>query len=60
MGAGFAVYVDPADAERCLHLARETGYDAWVGGTVLKQGSRKAVEIPSLGITFEGETLQVR
>ena len=60
MGAGFAVYVDPADATRCLMLARETGYQAWVGGTVIKQGTRKAVEIPPLGITFEGETLQVR
>jgi hypothetical protein len=27
---------------------------------VLKQGTRKAVEIPGLGITFEGETLRVR
>jgi phosphoribosylformylglycinamidine cyclo-ligase len=60
MGAGFAVYVDPADADRCLGLAREAGYDAWVGGTVQKQGGRKAVEIVPLGITFEGETLQVR
>ena len=60
MGAGFAVYVDPADADRCLRLARETGYDAWVGGTVTRQGGRKAVEIVPLGITFEGDTLQVR
>lgn len=60
MGAGFAVYVDPADADRCLQLARECGYQAWVGGTVLKQGARKAVEIVPLGITFEGETLKVR
>lgn len=60
MGAGFAVYVAPADVGRCLELARETGYEAWLGGTVLKQGTRKAVEIPPLGITFEGETLQVR
>lgn len=60
MGAGFAVYVDPADVERCLNIARETGYDAWVGGSVVKQGQRKAVEIPGLGITFEGETLRVR
>ena len=60
MGAGFAVYVDPADAGRCLELAREAGYVAWRGGTVLKQGERKAVEIPDLGITFEAETLRVR
>ena len=60
MGAGFAVYVDGADVDRCLGLARETGYTAWVGGKVHKQGSRKAVEIGPLGITFEADTLQVR
>ncbi len=60
MGAGFAVYVNPADAQTCLKLARETGYDAWIAGVVQKQGSRKAVEIVPLGITFEGDTLKVR
>jgi phosphoribosylformylglycinamidine cyclo-ligase len=60
MGVGFAVYVDPADADACVRLARESGYDAWVGGVVSKQGGRKAVEIEPLGITFESETLQVR
>ena len=60
MGAGFAVYVDPKDAQTCLRIAKETGYDAWVAGQVLKQGSRKAVEIVPLNITFESATLQVR
>jgi phosphoribosylformylglycinamidine cyclo-ligase len=60
MGAGFAVYVDRADVDRCLDLARTAGYVAWVGGTVLRQGSRKAVEILPPGITFEAETLRVR
>jgi phosphoribosylformylglycinamidine cyclo-ligase len=60
MGAGFAVYVDPADADRSVGLARDSGYAAWRAGSVLKQGGRKAVEIPPLGITFEGETLRVR
>jgi phosphoribosylformylglycinamidine cyclo-ligase len=60
MGVGFAVYVDPADADRCLGLAADAGYDAWQGGTARKQGGRKAVEIEPLGITFEGDTLQVR
>ena len=60
MGVGFAVYVDPGDVDACLRVARETGYDAWLGGTVHKQGARKAVEIGPLGITFEGDTLQVR
>ena len=60
MGVGFAAYVDPRDAEQCLQVARDAGYDAWLGGTVRKEGGRKAVEIEPLGITFEGETLQVR
>ncbi len=60
MGAGFAAYVPPAQADHCVRLAREAGYDAWIAGTVHKEGHRKAVEIEPLGITFEGETLQVR
>lgn len=60
MGAGFAIYVRPEDATRSVELAREAGYDAWNGGVVRKQGDRKAVELVPLGITFEGETLQVR
>jgi phosphoribosylformylglycinamidine cyclo-ligase len=60
MGIGFAVYVDPADVAATLRVAKETGYDAWIGGTVEKRGNRKAVEIEPLGITFDAETLQVR
>ena len=60
MGVGFVAYVDPRDAERTVRVAQDAGYDAWLGGTVRKEGARKAVEIEPLGITFEGETLQVR
>jgi phosphoribosylformylglycinamidine cyclo-ligase len=60
MGAGFAVYVAPQDAERTLQIARDTSYTAWLGGHLEKQGQRKAVEIGPLGIVFEGETLQIR
>jgi phosphoribosylformylglycinamidine cyclo-ligase len=60
MGAGFAAYVAANDAERCVQIARAAGHDAWIAGTVHKQGTRKAVEIPPLGITFDGDTLQVR
>src|SRR5207244_1412958 len=42
MGAGFAVYVDPSDAPRCIDLAQHVGQRAWIGGTVVKDGSRKA------------------
>jgi phosphoribosylformylglycinamidine cyclo-ligase len=60
MGAGFAVYVAAKDAGQCVQLAEAAGYTAWIGGTVRKEGGRKAVEIVPLGITFEGDTLQLR
>jgi phosphoribosylformylglycinamidine cyclo-ligase len=60
MGAGFAVYVDPKDADRTLRLAQTLRHTAWRAGAVHKQGDRKAVEITPLGITFESDTLQVR
>jgi len=60
MGVGFAAYVAPEHAEAILAVARDTGYDAWLAGRVTKQGTRKAVEVPALGLTFEGHTLQVR
>ena len=60
MGVGFAAYVAPADAGRCVSIATSLGYRAWNAGTVHREGQRKAVEIVPLGITFEGDTLQVR
>jgi phosphoribosylformylglycinamidine cyclo-ligase len=60
MGAGFAVYVAPADTAKCLALAAEVGLTAWRGGSVAKDGTRKAVVIEPLGITYEGATLEVR
>jgi phosphoribosylformylglycinamidine cyclo-ligase len=60
MGIGFAVYVAPGSAAAALEAARASGYDAWVAGRVRRDGVRKAVSIPSLGLEFEGDTLQVR
>ncbi len=60
MGVGFAAYVAPETAAAVLEVAQATGYDAWFAGRVRKEGTRKAVEVPSLGLTFEGDTLQVR
>jgi phosphoribosylformylglycinamidine cyclo-ligase len=59
-GVGFAAYVSPDLAEAVLDAARASGYDAWLAGTVKKEGTRKAVTIPSLGLAYEGDTLQVR
>lgn len=60
MGVGFAAYVAPENAAAVLAAAQATGYDAWLAGHVRKEGARKAVVVPSLGLTFEGDTLQVR
>lgn len=60
MGTGFAAYVSAADAKRCVQIAADTNHPAWHAGTVEKQGTRKAVEIKPLNITFAGDTLNVR
>ena len=59
-GVGFAAYVAPENAEVALAVAKRAGYDAWLAGHVKKSGARKAVVVPALGLTFEGDTLQVR
>ncbi len=60
MGVGFAAYVSPENVAAALEIAKATGYDAWEAGRVKREGKRKAVVVPSLGLTFEGDTLQVR
>jgi phosphoribosylformylglycinamidine cyclo-ligase len=60
MGVGFAVYVAPGDAVRCVALAQQAGYEAWVAGSVHKEGNRKAVEIVPLGLTYGADTLHIR
>lgn len=59
-GVGFAAYVDAGVADAVLGAARAAGYTAWRAGRVRKEGGRKAVTVPSLGLIFEGDTLQVR
>ncbi len=60
MGVGFAAYVSPAAVEATLAAARAAGHEAWVAGRVKKDGGRKAVVVPSLGLAYEADTLQVR
>jgi phosphoribosylformylglycinamidine cyclo-ligase len=60
MGVGFAAFVSPQVAEAALAIARATGYDAWIAGRVRKAGTRKAVVVPALDLTFEGDSLRVR
>ncbi|MBA4136795.1 MAG: phosphoribosylformylglycinamidine cyclo-ligase [Opitutus sp.] len=59
-GVGFAAYVAPENTDAVLAAAQATGYDAWLAGRVKKDGARKAVVVPSLGLEFDGSTLQVR
>jgi phosphoribosylformylglycinamidine cyclo-ligase len=60
MGVGFAAYVPPSAVEQTLAAGAATGYDAWLAGHVRKDGSRKAVVVPTLRLEFEGDTLQLR
>jgi phosphoribosylformylglycinamidine cyclo-ligase len=60
MGVGFAACVAPESAAATVAAAQAAGCDAWTAGRVKKDGSRKAVVVPPLGLTFEGDTLQVR
>lgn len=60
MGVGFALYVAAADADRTLQAVQAAGFQAWRGGTVLRDGGRKAVEIPALGLAYGGDTLHIR
>lgn len=60
MGVGFAAFVSPPAAQATLAAAQATGYDAWIAGRVHKDHDRKAVVVPCLDLTFEGDTLQLR
>jgi phosphoribosylformylglycinamidine cyclo-ligase len=60
MGVGFAAYVSPENLDATLAAAKAARYEAWHAGTVKKEGTRKAVTIPSLGLVYDGSTLQVR
>jgi phosphoribosylformylglycinamidine cyclo-ligase len=58
MGAGFALYVAPGDAERVVEIASACGVPACVAGMV--EAGPKQVVIEPLGLTFAGDDLHVR
>jgi phosphoribosylformylglycinamidine cyclo-ligase len=58
MGAGFALFVAPADAERAVAVAEAQGVRAWHAGTV--EAGEKEVLIEPLGIRYTSEDLQLR
>lgn len=58
MGAGFALFVKAADAERTVEIARAQGIHALVAGTV--EAGPKKLLIEPLGIEFGDDALQLR
>jgi phosphoribosylformylglycinamidine cyclo-ligase len=58
MGAGFALYVRPEQADAAVRVSRAQGVDAWVAG-VVEQGEKRVV-IEPLGIEYGAEDLHVR
>ncbi|MDH5538824.1 MAG: AIR synthase-related protein [Rhizobacter sp.] len=58
MGAGFALFVTAADAQRCVEVAKAQGVDALVAGWV-ESGDKKLV-IEPLGVSFGDDALQLR
>jgi phosphoribosylformylglycinamidine cyclo-ligase len=58
MGAGFALFVGSADAERVVAVARSQGIEAIAAGQV--EAGAKRLLIEPLGIEFGGEELQLR
>jgi phosphoribosylformylglycinamidine cyclo-ligase len=58
MGAGFALFLEAAQAGRAVALAAGCGLKAWVAGTV--EAGAKQVVIEPLEVSFGGEQLTVR
>jgi phosphoribosylformylglycinamidine cyclo-ligase len=53
MGAGYAVFVAPQDAQRVIEVARAAGLDSYDAGRV-EEGPRRVIVEPA-GVEFEEE-----
>ncbi len=58
MGAGFALFVDAADAERTVAIARSMGVEAWHAGQV--EAGPKRLVIEPLNIEYGDDALKLR
>ena len=58
MGAGFALFVGRADAQRAVEIAAAQGVRAFIAGTV--EAGERSVVIEPLGLTFAADDLHVR
>jgi len=59
MGAGFAMYVDPGDADGVVAASKDCGVGAWVAGHISRD-ERRSVRVPSIGVTYDEASLQIR
>lgn len=60
MGAGFAIYVSPGDADKVLKICKKNNIKAINAGYLKKEGGRKKLSIIPKGIEYGGESLAVR
>jgi phosphoribosylformylglycinamidine cyclo-ligase len=58
MGAGFALFLKPEQADQAVAIAREQGIEAWVAGTV-EEGPKSLIVEP-LNLHFGEDALQLR
>jgi phosphoribosylformylglycinamidine cyclo-ligase len=58
MGAGFALFVAPGDADAAVRTARAAGVEAWVAGRV--EAGRRSVAVEPLGVTYFADDLRLR
>lgn len=58
MGAGFALFVAAADAEKTVATAKALGVAAWIAGTV--EAGAKRVVIEPLGVTYTDADMHLR
>ncbi len=58
MGAGFAIFVKPEEAQRTVEVARACGIDALVAGQV--EAGAKQLIIEPISVIFGSEDLQLR
>ncbi len=58
MGAGFAVFVAPSQANATIAVAKRVGLRAWNAGSV--EAGPKRVLIEPLGVEYQSEDLQLR
>lgn len=58
MGAGFALFVPAADAQRTVDVAKACGVDAWAAGAV--EAGPKQLLIEPIGVTFGSDALALR